>query len=80
MVFVICLEMHGLVFHVAETEYSVTIGLDLGDKYTNFCALNTLAGELLEQTRIPTTTIAFQKRFADMPSASVALETGTHSS
>lgn len=57
----------------------VTIGLDLGDKITSLCALDTLTGEVLEQTRIPTTTTALHKRFADMPQASVALETGTHS-
>ena len=38
------------------TEQSqMTLGLDLGDKYSHICALDTKSGELLEEGRLRTT-------------------------
>ena len=38
------------------TEHSrITVGLDLGDKYSHICALDTDSGELLEEGRLRTT-------------------------
>ena len=56
----------------------VTIGLDLGDKYSHYHALNE-AGKLLDKGRIRTTPDGFRKHFSSLEPAIVALEVGTHS-
>jgi hypothetical protein len=33
----------------------VTAGLDLGDKYSYLCLIDTLSGEVIEEGRLPTT-------------------------
>jgi transposase len=55
-----------------------TIGLDLGDKYSELCALDA-QGELVEQGRLRTTPDAFRRRFHGVPPCRIALEVGTHS-
>jgi transposase len=59
-------------------EGKVTVGLDLGDKYTQVCVLDS-GGEVLEEARLRTTALAFRRRFACMPMVRVVLEAGTHS-
>ncbi len=54
-----------------------TIGVDLGDKYSNFCELDE-TGAILEGGRFPTTAAGFKRRFEHLPPTRVALETGTH--
>ncbi len=54
------------------------VGLDLGDKRSDVCILDP-EGELIEETRIPTTEAAFRRKFASLPPCRVALEVGTHS-
>lgn len=56
----------------------VTVGLDLGDKYSYVYALDA-GGELVEEGRVRTTAAALRKRFASMEPALVVMETGTHS-
>ena len=56
----------------------VTIGLDLGDKYSYLYSLDT-EGEFLEEGRLRTTEDALRKRFEGKAPARVAIETGTHS-
>jgi transposase len=55
-----------------------TVGLDVGDRFTQVCILDD-DGEMLEEGRVPTTPRAFRQRFAAMPSARLVLEAGTHS-
>src|SRR5712691_9547517 len=55
-----------------------TMGLDLGDRYSQVCVLDE-QGEVLEQARLRTTSAALQQRFAALPPLRVALEVGTHS-
>jgi hypothetical protein len=57
----------------------VTAGLDLGDKYSYLCLLDTLSGEVIEEGRLRTTPEALRRRFASEPSLRVAIEAGTHS-
>lgn len=56
----------------------VTVGIDLGDKYSYFCELD-LAGAILEEGRFATTPAAFRRRFGQRPPARIAIEAGTHS-
>jgi transposase len=56
----------------------VTIGLDLGDRYSHLVVLDS-KGEVTEATRIPTTEPAMRRWFARIERARVALEVGTHS-
>jgi transposase len=58
----------------------VTAGLDLGDKYSYLCLIDTDSGEVIEEGRLRTTPEAFRRRFAsERPPMRIALETGTHS-
>jgi len=54
------------------------VGIDLGDKRSNLYVLSP-EGELIEETRIPTTEPAFRRKFASLPPCRVAMEAGTHS-
>jgi hypothetical protein len=42
----------------------ITAGLDLGDKYSYLCLIDTDSGEVLEEGRLRTTPEAFRRRFA----------------
>lgn len=59
--------------------HAITAGIDLGDRYSHLCLLDTDSGEVLEESRIPTTRKAFQRRFSGSQTMRVAIETGTHS-
>jgi hypothetical protein len=56
-----------------------TAGLDLGDKYSYLCLINTESGEVIEEGRLRTTPEAFERRFASEQPLRVAIEAGTHS-
>ena len=55
-----------------------TIGLDLGDRFTEGRVLDG-AGEVLEAFRVRTTEPALRSRLAGFPPSRVVLEVGTHS-
>ena len=54
------------------------LGLDLGDKHSHLVLLD-LEGELIEETRMPTSKASFRRKFSGLPPAHVAMEVGTHS-
>jgi transposase len=56
---------------------TVTVGLDVADQYSSYCALDPV-GEVLEEGRIKTSEAAFRKHFASEPGR-IVLEAGTHS-
>jgi len=56
----------------------LTIGIDLGDRHSDLCAIER-GGEILEESRLQTTPRAFRQRFSSMPPARIAIEVGTHS-
>lgn len=56
----------------------LTVGLDVGDRYTQICVLDE-DGEVLEEGRVATSPRAFRHRFANMPPARLVLEAGSHS-
>jgi transposase len=58
---------------------NMTAGLDLGDKYSYLCLIDTENGEVIEEGRLRTTPEAFERRFASEPSLRIAIEAGTHS-
>jgi transposase len=57
----------------------ITAGLDLGDRYSYLCLIDTQSGEVVEEGRLRTTPEALRRRFASEPSLRIAIETGTHS-
>ncbi len=59
--------------------HNVTAGIDIGDRYSHLCLLDTDSGEVIEEGRIPTNHSAFEKRFSDSKPMRIAIETGTHS-
>jgi transposase len=57
----------------------MTAGVDLGDKYSYLCLIDTESGEVIEEGRIRTTSEAFRRRFASEQPMRIAIEAGTHS-
>jgi len=57
----------------------VTAGLDLGDRYSYLCLIDTQSGEVVEEGRLRTTPEALKRRFVSEPSLHIAMETGTNS-
>jgi len=62
----------------SNAQQGLTVGVDLGDKYSHVCVLNA-HGEIVEEGRIATTREALERRFAGMAPAAMAIEAGTHS-
>ncbi|MDP9477107.1 MAG: IS110 family transposase [Actinomycetota bacterium] len=56
-----------------------TVGVDVGDRHSHLCLLDTRTGEVVEEARIATSPQAFERRFADVEPMRVAIEAGTHS-
>lgn len=59
-------------------EVSEIVGLDLGDRFSQFCVVSR-QGEVMERGRVATTATAMRKQFERMARARIALEAGTHS-
>jgi len=57
---------------------TITIGMDIGDKYSQICVLDN-KGEVVEETRITTTKRGLSKFFSKRSRCRVVLEVGTHS-
>jgi transposase len=58
---------------------TITAGLDLGDRYSHLCLIDTRSGEVIEEGRIATTLKAFQRRFSGPEPMLITIEAGTHS-
>lgn len=56
-----------------------TIGLDLGDRASQVCVLDTGSGDVLERFGVETTRAGLTKRFGAMAPSRVVIEAGTHS-
>jgi transposase len=56
----------------------VTVGLDLGDRYSEGCVVDA-SGEVVETFRVRTTEPALGKRLSSFPASRVVIEVGTHS-
>jgi len=55
-----------------------TCGMDIGDRYSLLCVMDE-AGEIVEETRIPTTRNGLTRYFGSKTKMRVAIEVGTHS-
>src|SRR5437879_11641213 len=53
----------------------LTIGLDLGDRFSSYCVLDE-AGKILLEHKLPTTPEAMEQTFGRMPRSRIAMETG----
>src|SRR5271170_8501176 len=58
--------------------HKLTIGLDLGDRWSFYCVLEE-AGQIILEQKLPTTPEAMKQTFGKIPRSLIALETGTHS-
>ena len=56
----------------------LTIGLDLGDRWSFYCVLDE-AGKILVEQKLPTTPEAMKRTFEKLPRSRIVMETGTHS-
>jgi transposase len=56
----------------------LTIGLDLGDRWSFYCVKDE-AGQVILEQKLPTTQQAMKQTFGKIPRSLIALETGTHS-
>jgi transposase len=56
----------------------LTIGLDLGDRWSFYCVMDE-AGQVILEQKLPTTSEALKQTFGKIPRSLIALETGTHS-
>lgn len=54
------------------------VGLDLGDKHSHITVLDQ-DGEVIEETRLPTTKASFQRKFSSLQPCRIAMEVGAHS-
>jgi transposase len=63
----------------SRSEPKMTAGLDIGDKYSHLCLIDTQSGEIMEEGRLRTTPEALGRRFASERPLRIAVETGTHS-
>src|SRR5271169_4903442 len=59
-------------------EQQLTIGLDLGDRWSFYCVKDA-AGQVISEQKLPTTPEAMKQTFGKIPRSLMALETGTHS-
>src|SRR5215217_6989509 len=65
---------------VSKARAPMTAGLDIGDRYSYLCLIDTLSGEVIEEGRLRTTPEALGRRFAsERPPMRIAIEAGTHS-
>ena len=60
-------------------QLKMTAGLDLGDKYSYLCLLDTDSGKVIEEGRLRTTSEALRRRFDSEQPLKIAMEVGTHS-
>src|SRR6202165_1922323 len=59
-------------------EQKLTIGVDLGDRWSFYCVLEE-AGKIILEQKVPTTPEAMKQTFSRIPQSRIALETGSHS-
>jgi transposase len=64
---------------VSRRKPSMTVWIDLGDKYSSRCLLDTESGEMIEEGRLRTSPEAFKRRFTSEQPLRIAIEAGTHS-
>src|SRR5215210_2796808 len=64
---------------VSKGQPQMTAGVDLADKYSYLCLIDTVSGEVVEEGKLRTTPEAFRRRFVSEQPLRIAIEAGTHS-
>jgi transposase len=65
---------------LSRSKPSMTVRIDLGDKYSFLCLVDTESGEVIEEGRLRTTPEALRRRFSsEQQPMRIAIEAGTHS-
>ena len=64
---------------VSKGQPQMTAGVDLADKYSYLCLIDTVSGEVVEEGKLRTTPEAFRRRFVSEQPMRIAIEAGTHS-
>ncbi len=64
--------------HATVSQPRITVGLDLGDRYSRFYLLDESSG-VIEEGRLRTTPDALREEFADRSPMRIVIEVGTHS-
>jgi len=62
----------------SQAKPAMTVGLDMGDRFSRYCLLNE-EGNVVEEGRIQSTEAALRRHFEGEPRMRIALECGTHS-
>jgi hypothetical protein len=62
----------------AVTAQAYVIGVDLGDKWSRYCAVDA-AGAVLDEDRVRTTADGLRERFGELSAKRIVIEAGTHS-
>lgn len=57
---------------------TASIGVDLGDRFSHYCALDG-DGTIIDEGRVATTADALERHFTRYAATTIAMETGTHS-
>lgn len=57
----------------------VTAGVDIGDRNSHLCLIDTESGEVIEESKIRTSPEAFERYFSNAERMRIAIEAGTHS-
>jgi hypothetical protein len=58
--------------------HKLTIGMDLGDRWSCYCVLDE-AGKIILEQKVAMTPEAMKQTFSKIPQGLIAMETGTHS-
>ncbi len=58
---------------------TVTIGIDLGDRISQVCVLDSASREVVDRFAVATTRLSLEKRFSQIPTCRAVIEAGTHS-
>src|SRR6201998_2991550 len=59
-------------------DQKLTIGVDLGDRWSFYCVLDE-AGKIILEQKVATTPEAMKQTLGKIPRSLIAMETGTHS-
>ncbi len=58
---------------------TVTIGIDLGDRISQVCGLDSASRAVVDRFAVATTRLSLEKRFSQIPTCRAVIEAGTHS-
>lgn len=64
--------------NVSRLAQAWVVGVDLGDRSSQVCRLDTETGAIVEELRVSTTSASLQRYFSQVGSSRVILESGTH--